>query len=230
MKLNERQQAILDLLEKKRKVSTQHLCVTLDVSEMTVRRDFVALESAGLLKRYHGGALIPDDYLHYPLAVRMHVNEKEKKALAVKAEQYLADGQLLFLNSSSTIAHLLPHLRAYRGLTVITNSVAYLPILSKYGVKAVLTGGEYREADRSLAGVDTNRFLSLINPDVAFLAFDGLSDDGAVTDNDPNEAEIARIMMHGAKTKILLADHSKLGIKYPYTVCRREDADELILI
>lgn len=230
MKLNERQQAILDLLEKKRRVSTQHLCVTLDVSEMTVRRDLAALQNAGLLKRYHGGALIPDDYMHYPLNVRVHINEKEKRELAAKAEKHLADGLIVFLNSSSTNAHLLPHLKNYRNLTVITNSVAYLPLLTKYGIRCVLTGGEYRDADRTLTGPDTNRFLSLINPDVAFLAFDGLSADGAVTDNNRDEAEIARLMMRNAKKKILLADHSKCGLKYTYTVCQSEDADEMILL
>ncbi len=230
MKINERQQEILNILDKKHRVSTQNLAVTLDTSEMTVRRDLALLERAGLLKRYHGGALISDEYTHYPLNMRIHVNEKEKRDLAVNAKKYLSDGQTVFLNSSSTNAFLLPHLKDYRNITVITNSVAFLSILAKYGVRCVLTGGEYKAADRTLTGFDTNRFLSFINPDVAFLAFDGLTDDGIITDNDPGEAEIARIMMRGAKKKILLADHSKIGLKFTYTVCTREDADELILL
>ncbi len=230
MKLNERQQKILKLTEEKGRITTSSISRTLDVSEMTVRRDLQTMEAGGFIKRYHGGALIPDTYIHYPIDMRIHVNEKEKRMLAKRAEKHLNDGQTIFIGSSSTCAYIIPYIKNYRDMTVITNSVGYLHTLSKYGVRCLLTGGEYNERERSLLGRDAESFLLSINPDAAFLSCDGISDNGMITLNDPNEAAIIGIMFRNAAKKIFLADSSKLGKKYRYNICAKTDADDIIII
>ncbi len=230
MKLNERQQMILKLTEEKGRISTANISKTLDVSEMTVRRDLQKMENGGFIKRYHGGALIPDTYIHYPIDMRIHINEKEKRMLAKRAEKHLCDGQTIFIGSSSTCAYIIPYIKNYRNMTVITNSVGYLHTLSKYGVRCLLTGGEYRERERSLLGYDAESFLIKINPDVAFLSCDGISEQGMITLNDLNEAAIIGIVFQNAVKRIFLADSSKLGKKYRYNICAKGDADDIIII
>ena len=63
MALNERQQEILSITQKKQRVSVAELAGTLYVSEMTVRRDLAKMEHEGYLKRFHGGAIAESDYL-----------------------------------------------------------------------------------------------------------------------------------------------------------------------
>lgn len=229
MGASDRQRHILEIVQKKQRVTVPYLAKKLFVSEMTVRRDLKKMEYEGLIKRYHGGALVNSDYIQYPLNLRMHVNEKEKRDLAENITKYISDGQTVFLINSSTCAYIIPTLKQYRDLTVVTNSVQFVSMLAKLHVRCILTGGEYRESERCLIGREAENFLRGINPDIAFLSCDGVSEDGVVTINDPANAEIVKIAFRNANKKIVLAHSSKLGAKYTYTICTRDEADDIIV-
>ena len=57
MKAAGRQIKIRELLESREFVDLETLCRDLDASESSVRRDLIALESEGVLKRVYGGAM-----------------------------------------------------------------------------------------------------------------------------------------------------------------------------
>lgn len=230
MHINDRQKEIIDLTEQKGRVSVKALAKHLYVSEMTVRRDLDLLEREGYLRRYHGGALAKNDYMDYPIERRMHINEREKRDLAKKAEAYIKDGQTIFLPGSSTCAHLLPCLKKYEGITVITNSVQFLIALSGMRVRCILSGGEYLESHRSLVGRCAENVLRSFNTDIAFLACDGISDDGMVTVEEESTAELVRIGFQNSAQRIILSDRSKLGCKYTYNICKTEEADDILII
>ncbi|MBQ8339887.1 MAG: DeoR/GlpR transcriptional regulator [Clostridia bacterium] len=230
MALNDRQKEILELTEKKQRITVAQLAKKLYVSEMTVRRDLAKLEQEGLLRRYHGGAIANQEYLQYPIGLRMHINEKEKRDLAKRAETYIENGQTIFLAASSTCAFLLPCLQHYEGLCVITNSVYFMQVLARMQVRCILAGGEYDATDRELVGRFTERFLRSVNTDIAFLACDGISDNGMVTVEKESGAELIRIGFENAKKRIILADRSKLGNKYTYNICKADEADDIIVI
>ncbi len=229
MGTNDRQRQIFELVQRKQSVTVGYLSRKLYVSEMTVRRDLKAMAQNGLIKRIHGGAMAHNDYLEYPLAMRMHINEKEKRELAARVTAYIRDGQTIFLNNSSTCAYIIPVLRDYRDITVLTNSVPFVQMLSKYRIPCILTGGEYREGECCLVGRDAENFLRGINTDLAFLSCDGVAEDGAVTVRDGATAEIVKIAYKNAARRIILAHHSKLGAKYTYNICHRDEADDVIV-
>lgn len=56
--IKERRDALLDLLHKHTSLQVKEISQSLDVSEITVRRDLTALEKMGLVKRAHGKAEI----------------------------------------------------------------------------------------------------------------------------------------------------------------------------
>ena len=230
MALNERQARILEITEQRGRVSVTHLAKHLYVSEMTVRRDLAKMEHEGMLKRFHGGAIANGDYIDYPIERRMHINEKEKRDLARRAKAYLKNGQTIFLPGCSTCAFLLPLLKDYEGLTVITNSVQFTIILSRMRIRCILSGGEYFETDKLLIGRSAENFLRSFNTDISFLSCDGISEDGNVSIEDENTAEIVRIAFQNSQKRIILADRSKMGNRYTYNVCRTEDADDIIVI
>lgn len=230
MKLNERQRQIVEITEKEKRSKVGDLAKTLYVSEMTIRRDLSLLEREGLLRRCHGGAIAHTDSMQYPIALRMHVNEKEKRDLAKQAERYIQNGQTIFLPGSSTCAFLLPCLKHYEELRVITNSLPFTTLLTRMGIRCILSGGEYSESDKILVGRDAERFLRSVNPDIAFLACDGISQDGMVTVKDERTAEIVRIGFEQSKQRIILSDASKLGAKYTYNICKTDEADALIIL
>ena len=229
MELNSRQKKILEKINNTGSVRVAELSETLYFSEMTIRRDLQMMEKEGLLKRVHGGAVMNESEFKYPMWYRMEINKEQKKELARRAKKYLRDGQVIFFNSSSTLSYLLPYLRQYKNLTVITNSVHILFQTSKMHIPCFLTGGRYNEIEGSLSGRQAETFLKTINPDIAFLSCEALSDDGQVTDGDADIAEIDKIAVERAKTSVLLMDRSKIGALLTYTVCRTDDLTEVIL-
>jgi len=228
--LNERQNKILERLGENERVRVRVLAKELYVSEMTVRRDLEAMEKGNLLKRCHGGAVRIGNYMEYPIKVRMSINSKEKKDLAEQSKKYLADGQVIFFNSSSTCAYIIPYLKNYKNIKVITNSVHLLVLLGKYHIPCALTGGDYFEAERCLVGRNAENYMRDINVDVAFVSGEGLSDDGYITDGNADLAEISKIALRNAKVSILLMDSSKLKNKYTYNICNINDANDLIIV
>ena len=81
-----------------------------------------------------------------------------------------------------------------------------------------------------LVGRSTEHFLRTLNANIAFLACDGISKDGTVSVEDENTAEIVRIGFRNSEKRIILADHTKLGHKYTYHICRTDEADDILVI
>ena len=230
MELNNRQKTILHRVNSDGAVKVSELSKSLFFSEMTIRRDLTLLEKEGLLKRTHGGAVRNDSDFQYPVNYRENINKDKKKTLADHAIKYLHDNQVLFFNSSSTLAFLLPYLSKYKNLLAITNSVYLLSYFEKLHIPCCLTGGKYNEIEKCLTGRKTEEYLKEINPDIAFLSCEALSNDGRVTDSDPDLAEIAKIAVQKSKISVLLMDESKLGVTRTYDVCKTDQFDEVILL
>ena len=230
MELNKRQKRILQEVNGEGKIKVSELSKKLFFSEMTIRRDLALMEKAGLLKRVHGGALMNDSFFQYPVNYRENINKDQKKTLADRAIKYLQDNQVIFFNSSSTLAFLLPYLSKYKNLLIITNSVYLLSYLEKIHVPCVLTGGRYNEIEKCLLGRQAEEFLKTVNPDIAFLSCEALSSDGRVTESDPDLAEIAKIAVQKSKISIFLMDESKVGATCTYDVCTTDQVSDVIVL
>jgi len=230
MELNARQKKILEIIGSAGQVRVSSLSQNLFFSEMTIRRDLQKMEKAGLLKRVHGGAVENDSDFQYPISYRLEINKEQKKNLAALATRYLDDGQVIFLNSSSTLTYLLPYMQKYKDIRVITNSVHLLLCLGQMHIPSALTGGLYNEVEQSLSGRQAEEFLRWINPDIAFLSCEALSEDGYVTDSDQDLAEIGKIAVQRSKKTVLLMDRSKVGIICPYTICRTDQLTDVLLL
>lgn len=220
MTLNERQREILRELEKHRQVRVTALVEQLFASEMTIRRDLEYLEKEGFLTRCHGGAVPLGNHLHYPIKYRMWINAKEKKELALRATAHIRDGQVIFINSSSTCAYLVPHLHEFQNLHIITNSVYLVTLLGNQRISCTLTGGDYDSIEQCLGGAAAETFLADLNPDLAILSCEGVTEQGEITESREDMARIAKIAVKNATQSVFLMDSSKQGNKYTYTVCR----------
>ena len=96
--LNERQNTILNLLGVNDQVSVNELAKQLNVSSVTIRQDLSFMESEGLLKRVHGGAVLRDAD---DLANRLGINYEKKLKIARKVSGYVNDGETILIESGS---------------------------------------------------------------------------------------------------------------------------------
>lgn len=230
MKLNDRQKNILQELNTNHEVRVSKLSRKLFVSEMTIRRDLKAMELAGYLIRNHGGAVKIASDLVLPIGTRMHLQYDEKMEIALLAKKHLKDNQVIFISSSSTCAYLCPHLKDYKKIHVVTNSLYILFSLQKYHIPCTLTGGLYTENERNLTGRFATQILREINTDIAFISCEALSEDGYLSDSSSDLAELLQIALMNTKTKIFLMDSSKTNRKCTYNVCHKDEIDELIIV
>ena len=138
----ERLEKIQEILAENGALSVQRLARALFVSESTVRRDLSELQRQGLVKRIHGGAvLITGASRELPLYMRERDHPDAKERIAEQAVSYIRDGQVLFLDASSTVQKMVGRLAAFRDLTIITNGLKTAQELSQLPHTIYCTGG-----------------------------------------------------------------------------------------
>lgn len=228
MKLEGRKRDIFDMLCEKKRMSVSELSKTLYVCEMTIRRDLAEMEKQGILKRYRGGAVLTDDK-ELPVSQRMYLGEEEKRALGKRAAKYLSDNINVYIDGSSTCQFIIPHIKKFSNVKIITNSVKTLLIAAKLHIPCFLIGGEYYEQDMCLVGSVSERYAEKINVDAAFFTTKGLSEDGIISDSDLEQTMVRYIIMKNSKKNIFLFEKAKLGKKYLHTLCHRDFADDVII-
>ena len=119
----ERRQQILAVLQTEKVSSIRNLAARLYTSEATVRRDVLALEKEGQVRRVYGGVLLSEyENAVVPLAMRDDEHSAAKEALARRAAAMVGDGETLFLDASSTVRRMVRHLHGRKGLTIITTA------------------------------------------------------------------------------------------------------------
>ena len=220
----ERQKTILAILSKNQSVSVTRLAQTLFVSPPTVRRDLDVLEEAGLIARTHGGAVLRNTpEREIPLLFREDQNNAAKCRIAERAAAYVKAGDVIFLDASSTVSYLVPHLEKIADITVITNSPKTSMRLAECGIKNYSTGGAMLLRSVAFVGPEAERFVAGINADVFFFSSRGYSEDGYITDSSPEEASLRRAMLARSQSAVYLADSTKRNKKYMYNICCLHD-------
>src|SRR3970282_2392365 len=99
----ERQQAILDLLDKNPSIQVTDLVDLFDVSEMTIRRDLDILERRVLLRRVHGGAVSNRGRSYEPpFMLRSSQYIEAKEGIGRVAAELVQNGDSIMLDVGTT--------------------------------------------------------------------------------------------------------------------------------
>src|SRR5690625_3234103 len=155
-------------------------------------------------------------------------NSEVKQALARVAAGRVQDGQTLFLDIGTTVYEL-ARLLADRRLTVVTNSLGVVELLSTAPhVDLVILGGEFNREYRCTQGSSVLTELSALHIDIAALGCAGITDSGIVRDTDPQQAAVKRAAASSSGRSLLLADSSKVPGIGAYTALELGDIDRLI--
>lgn len=222
----ERQDQIMELLGRTHTLRIGQIAAALYTSEATVRRDLAAMEAKGLVQRVYGGVTLKRDDM--PLDFRRQEHAAAKEEIAGRAAQRIREGQTVFVDSSSTVQHLLPHLARFHDLTVITNSHRVLEVLATSKVRLISTGGDLITRNMAFVGRVAEQALEQFCPELAFLSSQGVGEDGEVTDTAEGETNLRRVVLRRAQRSIFLCDSSKVGKKYLHRLGQLSDMDEII--
>jgi len=210
----ERRLQIRELLLVQRSVTASELCDRLKVTSATIRRDLAALEHEGVLVRSHGGAVSRMSNTNFQPSydTQLRTNNAEKQRIARTAEQFVLDGDTVFLEGSTTVFELARRLIHRRRLTVVTNSPPIVCELQRSaGVTVLCTGGDLRKDTFYLSGEWPQRALAEIRLDKAVLGVSAIDPEYGISTASHAEAQIKKMLTRAARTRIALADNGKFG-------------------
>ncbi|WP_440895639.1 DeoR/GlpR family DNA-binding transcription regulator [Amphibacillus sp. Q70] len=223
----ERLVKILDHLQMHHQASNQDICNMLNISRDTARRDIIKLVEEGTAIRTHGGIALP----HFKEEVkaykdRLTTGSMQKLMIGKVGSTYISDGELCFLDVSTTIKFLCENLRVHS--TIYTHSLDNAEILStKDNIQLYLLGGAFNQKNRFFYGSEMTSQLNDLYFDKAFLGSAGILNDG-IYFADQEDAYIKKIISKRAKQVFLLADYEKFNHSSHYKAMSISDVDTLI--
>jgi DeoR/GlpR family transcriptional regulator of sugar metabolism len=226
----EREDEIMALLSESEYATVEYLSKKMNISASSIRRDLKNLEERGLVNRSYGGVKLADATgKRIPFSLRSQENSLLKKQIAKAALSLINEGDVIFLDGSSTALCLADLIPSINGVTVITNGIDVMSCLSNYEVRAYCTGGsKSKDNGAVLVGDYAERFLKDIRADVAFFSVQSISDCGDCFDCYAEEVAVRKVMLQNARKKILLCDSSKWNKPSTFYQCNISELDYVV--
>jgi len=200
------------------------------ISLMTAHRDLDELAARGLLRKTRGVvSAAPTSLIESSDAYREARQGAEKSAIAALAVQQIEPGQAVFLDDSTTVSRMVPHLGTKVPLTVITNSLLMMNALKGIRDLTLLgLGGQFHHWCNAFMGHVTTQEIRNLRADTAFISLSAITD-GIVFHQSPEMVETKRAMWGSARTRILLADHTKFERRALHAMGPLDDFDMVIV-
>ena len=211
-KKESRQASILRLLEQNFYVGIEEIAERFSVTTQTARRDILALEEAGKVRRLHGGAVLSTPLDTGVYRQRRVDNAARKEQIGKLVADLVPDGSTLFIDSGTTCEAIAHAILSRSHLRVVTYSLRVATILSESSnFTLAVPGGFVRPVHGGIFQEDTAGFIRRFKFDCAIISVSGIDGDGDICDDDQAEAAIANAAMAQAQRKILAVDSSKFG-------------------
>ncbi|MBQ3866533.1 MAG: DeoR/GlpR transcriptional regulator [Clostridia bacterium] len=227
MNQNRRDQ-IEEWLTGQKTITNEEIMDRFGISIETVRRDLAYLERQGVLKRVYGGAVKRESLRSEPQYVSREKKDfAEKQKIARAAAALLETDDSVFFDLGTTVAYVAENLSREKRIYAFTNAVRTAVALSERAGEVILTGGKLRAGEYALSGSIAKDVLSRFNIRKAVIGAAGVTEDG-VSDFIPEEADLRRFVIGNADTVILVADHTKFGVRAMCGVCGVSDVDILV--
>lgn len=214
MNKEDRLNEIIKLVDLKGTIRVAEIVETLNVSDMTVRRDLTELEEKGIVTRTHGGARSNNIFQYRELSHtdKSLLNTKEKKEIAKKAVELIEEGDTIFLGPGTTVEYMAEEINA-TSLRVITNCLPIFNILSKKkteNLRVYLIGGEIRDVTQSFVGETANMILDKMRFTKMFFSSNAVNGSLIMTSSF-EEGYIQKMAIDHSVEVYLMIDSSKIG-------------------
>ncbi len=231
--IEERLEEILKIVNSKGSITAREASRVLDVSNDTIRRDFIRLADTGLVLRTHGGIISKKNAI-YEYAARVRdraINNREKKlSIAREAIKLIDEGDTIILDGGTTTYEMAKLLGSFRDLTVLTYGLNCAYESSQHeNISTIIFGGIISNQSMAALGPDAVNMIRQYHGDKLFLAANAMTIGKGLMTPNRMQADIKRELIKIANEVIVVADSSKINKTALFTFCSFEDITTLVI-
>lgn len=228
MKATERQQAILQILQKNNSIRISQVSEIFGVSNETARRDLEYLQKKNLLRRVHGGAVL-EAATPLPLEETLQAESPSsaQELLAQAAAELVCDNDIIFIGHGTTMQYLSRCLHQRSGITVLTNSQLVISELLGSKVTLYSLGGLIDPDEQNMNGSIPISTIQNFYANKAFISCGGATINGGITDYN-SDGTLLNLMLVHAEKRYLVASSNKFGRNSFGKVCELQDFSGII--
>jgi DeoR family fructose operon transcriptional repressor len=223
-----RRKQILEEVEKKEIVYVEELAKTVkNASLSTIRRDLKTLAEEGQIELLRGGGVrIKEDAYETPIRTKELINVEKKDQIAKFAASLVNDGDVIYIDSGTTVYEMIKYLKQ-KNIKLVTTNTKVLHDIEDAKFTCIVVGGEVTKSLASIAGPLTETELSSMFFDKAFLGASGYSLISGINTHDLKEAKKKEIVKNNSNETYVLVDSSKAN---KTTFCKAFDIKDCIII
>lgn len=223
--VNKRRENIYRMIKENGDIKVEELMELVEASPLTIRRDLQYLESKNLIERYYGGVK-----LNGMSVIQEAVDDDAiyKQLIGQRAAEYVEDGDVIFINTSSTALAILPYITAKR-VTVVTNNGNVINTPYRSDVTVILVGGELRHVKGTMVGDFALDNIKKVAANKCFLGCSGFSSDYGMTTAILSEVVLNQAFVAQTEGAVILMGTSvKIGKKSSFLSEKIDSFDVII--
>ena len=209
--LNERQRMLLDILAHSSFASIEEISEQLSVSAPTIRRDLQYFQKLDIIYRIRGGARIKNPQANAVLNTnRVYSMWMEKARIGKAAADLVQDGDLIAVNSGTTVMAFINNLREKHGLKIVlTDYEIALMITHKLDYEVIINGGKLVQNSSGQTGKKSVELLKSFYYDKCFVGVIAVNPRDGLMTSRVEFAEITRSIIENSNFKVLITDSTK---------------------
>ncbi len=221
---------IRTLLERQGAIHLKSAAETLEVSEMTVRRDIAASRTE---LAYLGGYIISGKSLpgnsEYKMNTEVDRNTRTKEMVGRIAASLVEQGDTVFIDCGTTTPHIVSALPEDLSLTLVCHALNIANLAARLPkVKLILLGGIYYANTMVFKSDPGLTMLEQVAINKAFVSAGGIHAQRGLTCSHFYEVDIKQAVMRNAVTRYIVADSSKFSLVKPACFASLPEAGTIV--
>lgn len=215
-----RLKCMVDILKTEKGASVKELSDSLNVTEMTIRRDIKQLTEDGIVKLISGAVILDENVAGsdniYDLDEQRNKHKSEKHRIGKFAATLIEPNDVVFLDIGTTTTAIIPHISTANNITAVFCTLNALLEIHKKNIKDIIfLGGRYVPDLQVFESHEGVQLLNRTRISKAFISAAGVNAELGVTCVNGIEVDTKCAAINSALEKILVVDSTKFDLVKP---------------
>jgi DeoR/GlpR family transcriptional regulator of sugar metabolism len=219
MLAEERLAKIVRILKERGFAEVEDLAQTLQVSDMTIRRDLDKGRQRGIVQRFHGGAMLAGaNRQETSYEEKCHAHQAVKKRIAETAMALVKERMTVFLDAGTTTFEIAMRIKGIPRLTIVTSDIYIAQALLAFEPELIFIGGGIQKKTGSAAGGFAEQMAESMHFDLSFFGAHSIDEHFDVMTPTLEKLFLKKLLAENSSASYIAADHSKFNKTAMYRI------------